>query len=91
VISWDEGGGDAIEIRVRASGVTQVIECLTLDDGEMTIPAAAFAWLPAGVVAATMEMRRVNTSEVMTAAPVGRVVVAAERVFSDRFELNPAR
>ncbi|MCB9543102.1 MAG: hypothetical protein H6703_11720, partial [Myxococcales bacterium] len=88
-VSWTAGGGDAIEIRVRAGGVNSVIECVTLDDGEMLIPAAAFGWLPAQVAMATLEIRRVNMVEVETAAPVGTVTVALERIYSDRLPVVP--
>jgi len=84
-VRWVPGNGDFIEVRVRNDGFPQVITCVIDDaDGQVDVPAAAFAWLPPEVGDVAIDVRRFKEQPFETNAPSGDGVILLERIFIQR-------
>ncbi|MCA9545498.1 MAG: hypothetical protein KC613_13935, partial [Myxococcales bacterium] len=83
-IRWTPGNGDMVVAELRRAGVATVVRCMSDDDGSVDVPAAALGWLPGDVNSVTLDLRRIISTEVMTANPAGTVMVTLERISNGR-------
>ncbi|MCB9546976.1 MAG: hypothetical protein H6706_14140 [Myxococcales bacterium] len=84
VVTWDPGNGDEVRVVLRNPDGPEVITCVSEDDGQIVVPADAFAWLADEADTLVFELRRVKIARVESAEPVGDVEVELQRIHVDR-------
>jgi len=85
-ITWTPGNGTTVVVEILGGGVNERILCESDDDGEIEVPAAAFAWLPAENPASNWRINLTRRVEFQgeTAAPETEVTVRLERISFSR-------
>jgi hypothetical protein len=75
--TWAPGNGHVITVQLRVNNKS--VACISEDDGEIQIPAAAFAWLGAEAREAGVRVSRMMTVVAESLEPMGAVNVVLER------------
>ena len=76
-VSWQAGNGETIAVRVQVSN--RFFVCESADDGDITLPAAAFNWLPNDARSAGVRVSRIMKSTIASMPPEGAIDIVLER------------